>query len=472
MTMGSTKKYLILGLLLLVHGIQYAGIEESTVRLNNPTSPDQNIVVVDHQYDLVCQYMNYNEIFFHHQIDDIISVGIIEENQSEIENFDIRILIEYVGYDEENNPQSPQEVELHLKYLNGKMIDSQSSFVFNGYLKFSCRIIAVTNQNNLELTTWPNGFFIEAVTKVDRVYKFDPNYVAQEFQHIELLSDDGDLVANELMVSWDFIPGAEYYELEWTFINDYKRRVDSGTGVLYLNPNEIDFDKKQFKYNSTRVQTTNNYYRIPLTFEHGYLIYRIRGVGRGNNNYEFIDKLNFGKWSDYLASLVNANHLENWISNYNGVYACESLQNNLNWEYTATYAESGMRKDVVAYFDGLLRSRQVVTKLNSTDKSVVGESFYDASGRSAVTVLPAPTGFHHLNYHENLSLNNANEPYSYFDFDFSSNDCGSLDPAAMSTISGASHYFGPTLVSNDSHDFVPDAEQYPFSAVQYMKWKN
>ncbi|WP_315815025.1 hypothetical protein [Paraflavitalea speifideaquila] len=43
------------------------------------------------------------------------------------------------------------------------------------------------------------------------------------------------------------------------------------------------------------------------------------------------------------------------------------------------------------YFDGTLRGRQMVTKDNSTNTTVVAESLYDHQGNAVLAVLPAPT---------------------------------------------------------------------------------
>ena len=59
--------------------------------------------------------------------------------------------------------------------------------------------------------------------------------------------------------------GAEEYQLEWTYINNYG--IDTTT---YYNLSDLNVD---FRHNSTRITTTGNSYRITLAFEKGYIAF-------------------------------------------------------------------------------------------------------------------------------------------------------------------------------------------------------
>src|SRR5690606_35374489 len=83
----------------------------------------------------------------------------------------------------------------------------------------------------------------------------------------------------------------------------------------------------------------------------------------------------------------------NWNADASALrkFEYDGHEKKLNWQATTTFAEEGKRKTVVQYFDGSLRSRQTVTKDNTTDTTIVAESFYDFQGRPVIQVLPTPS---------------------------------------------------------------------------------
>src|SRR6185312_4766135 len=115
---------------------------------------------------------------------------------------------------------------------------------------------------------------------------------------------------------------------------------------------------------------------------------------------------------------------------------------NLNWQASTSFAEEGKRKSVVQYFDGSLRSRQTVTKDNTTDTTIVAETLYDQQGRPEIQVLPAPTLSRIINYTPLLNtredINGAEYDKSVYDGLASASDyCSGVIPG-MSTASGSS----------------------------------
>src|SRR5215203_2839628 len=174
-------------------------------------------------------------------------------------------------------------------------------------------------------------------------------------------------VYGELKIYWTPNQVADKYDVEWTFID--KSALDAGRynkdGVL--NANLI------FKNNATRVTTTADICMIPMLYDgQGTLFYRIRGVQEDPSG-ELITTL----WSSDLGAL--------------GKYDFTGHETYLNWQATTSFAEEAKRKSVVQYFDGSLRARQTVTRDNTTQTTIVAETFYDKQGRPAIQVLPAPT---------------------------------------------------------------------------------
>jgi RHS repeat-associated protein len=267
---------------------------------------------------------------------------------------------------------------------------------------------------------------------------------------------------HELRISWakDLVAPAIEYELEWTWIDNF-----SDTALdQRLQPTQIPLTEQQFRLNSTRVETTGVSYRIPLVFAQGYLVYRIRPVGRFLND---VTKKYFGKWtsgiSDGYLTVSNWPNVVEIGSNYE--------DGKKNWQYQSSFAEEGKKKEVVSYFDGSLRNRQTVTKTNTTNRSVAGEVIYDNQGRAAIEVLPVPLEESAIRYFDHLN-GNSSTIYSHrdFDWDLPSLTCTPSIIAGMNKAKGASKYYSELTVSDPQYkyqDFVPNAQGFPFSQIEY-----
>ena len=246
----------------------------------------------------------------------------------------------------------------------------------------------------------------------------------------------------EYAIQWNAVDGAISYDVEWTWVDNY------GGVTPTMTDNE-------FRLNSTRVNTKDTSYKIPDIYDQGFLYARVRAVGRFISDY----KTNFyGPWSNGFAATP--------INEHDG---------NKNWQFQASYAEEGKKKEVVSYFDGSLRNRQTVTKINTDDNAIVGEVIYDNQGRPAIEILPVPDLTNNrLMFHENFNLNPQGQLYSHQDFDW---DLPSDNPqicdintSALSSISGAGRYYSSaTLTDSDSEfkNFVPNAQGFPFSQIEY-----
>ncbi len=271
--------------------------------------------------------------------------------------------------------------------------------------------------------------------------------------------------ADELKIDWDAITGATEYDLEWTWVDNY-----NDTNVLTpLNPSEIKFNDLDFKTNNTRIRTKNNTYKIPLIYSSGYLIYRVRALGyrpddyTGDNNFQNVSKLFYGQWTSGTS-------IKTYVSDWLNVASVSSHDTNKNWQFQASYAEDGKKKEVVSYFDGTLRNRQTVTKINTDKSAIVGEVIYDNQGRPAIEVLPAPATISNLRFHDGFNKNTNNQLYTHYDFDWSDPQNPENDTTnGMSDADGASLYYSDelSLKTEDKDYFIPDAKSYPFSQIQY-----
>jgi RHS repeat-associated protein len=284
---------------------------------------------------------------------------------------------------------------------------------------------------------------------------------------INEILDEGNPCA--LKVNWSPIVGAKAYELEWSWIDNF------GDTSTEMPIGSIDLSERDFELNNTRVQIkdVNNgpiidiqtlVYEIPLIYARGYLVFRIRAVGR------FLDDVSipfYGNWSSDGG--VEEQNIGDWEKKYK---IENSHEVDKNWQFQVSYAEDGKKKEVVSYFDGTLRNRQTVTTINSDDNAIVGEVIYDNQGRPAIEVLPVPSGKNKLQYFDTFNRNESDLKYSHFDFDWdntlSDEDCD-IELIGMSpSISGASKYYSPNNEPQDNfQDYVPDAKKYPFSQIEY-----
>ena len=267
-----------------------------------------------------------------------------------------------------------------------------------------------------------------------------------------------------LEFNWTALAGALEYELEWTWVDNYGDDMSS-----FLQPNQIYFSSRDFELNNTRIRTPNTNYEIPLIYSKGYIIYRLRAVGRFTDDPKDINKVYYGPWS---SGITPKNLVSEWGS---GVVPVDvAHENEKNWQFKASYAEEGKKKEVVSYFDGSLRNRQTVTKANTSGNAIVGEVIYDTQGRSAIEVLPVPINRNYIRYFKVLNKNLASqpEPYTHLDFDWDTKNgtginCNPLT-GKMNPISGSSQYYSSNNdVSSSFRNYIPDANNLPFSQIEY-----
>lgn len=153
---------------------------------------------------------------------------------------------------------------------------------------------------------------------------------------------------------WEKVIWANSYDLEWRFL-DPKLVNDPG-----------------WKNNSTRVNISDIHYNIPLISTHAKLLWRVRAKGINRDSTVFNGA---------------------WVSGPNYLIDGEIVfeKDKKNWSYQASYAENGLRKDMVNVADGSSRVRQSMTHLNTEGNPLlIAETYYDYQGRPVVQSLPTP----------------------------------------------------------------------------------
>ncbi|QEH43312.1 hypothetical protein [Chitinophaga sp. XS-30] len=333
--------------------------------------------------------------------------------------------------------------QLSIRYDTANAYAVRSSFVFNNSHRVEVKVLELTNTAGYDVLP---VLMLENEMEVHPVYKLLCTEDA-----VKSISSDNPPVTDttdEIMVSWPVTVGANVYDLEWAYI-DSSVLTDHRYGNP-LNPELV------FVNNTTRVTITGNSYAIPLLYDNGGVLYfRVRAV----QEKEGFVRTETAWSSEFPGGL--------------GIYGFCGHERNLNWQSSITFAEDGKRKVVVQYFDGSLRSRQTVTKDNSTNTTVVAESFYDYQGRPVIQVLPAPTLDNVLKYTANLNPAINGAEYDKSNYDEINTEAEYLTASAkpMSTVSGANRYYSPSNPDKNTsiHQFIPDAEGHAFAETQYTQ---
>lgn len=272
---------------------------------------------------------------------------------------------------------------------------------------------------------------------------------------------------NSIDLNWTTYDWATEYDLEWIWVDDYMIPDPLSPLNLYVLPTNLDFS---FHQNWERVTLKTNSYSISNVFEHGYVIFRVRGVGYSGPDYNHRVPANWSMpYQSGKVSVLNQSHPDDYLY----IDATKSHQQLKNWQYVVTYAEDGKRKEVISYFDGTLRSRQSVTMNNTESMAIVAESFYDHAGRSAISTLPAPAFSSVLGYYQSFTRNSANNPFAQDDFDRDEFTSFCNTPSASITLNsnaGASKYYSSNNPEHEIgiHQYLPDAQLYPYVHTEFM----
>lgn len=452
-------KVRILIFCLLIASFAHGAIEESNQRI--VTVPGTPVVVGNPSATKTVDHSGTAGTYTDQLVSDLLTLGV---NHKYADYFgtamDVTVIVQVQTYNNLAVAVASFPCTLSVSYdpMGSAYFTDKQASRFKGAYKFDFTITSIT-VNTVPVTTLPANLYVEGNIAVTRYYSFSTSAMA--LASITPQNINCDTIDDEVLLSWSPVTGAEEYQLEWTFVNDYNGTGGYITGMPY-----------NFRGNATRVTTVFNTYRIPLLFDHGYIAFRIRGVGRDIANP---DKYIFGQWSIAESGIITS------LTSLQKFQVIDPHEAKLNWQVTTTFAEDGKKKEVVTYFDGSLRSRQIITRINSDSNVVIGETYYDSQGRPAVTALPAPTadttcngaGESSLHYYAGFNKNTdvTPDPYSRADFDI--DDTLNSDPCnapviGMSATAGASQYYSPSNPDlTFQQAYVPDAELYPFSRTEY-----
>jgi len=330
-------------------------------------------------------------------------------------------------------------------------------FVSNTIKVYGLKVDVLSITTSLSNNLVPEFLTLSSVVEVERYFQF----TAAPTNIVNKTLQTSSTTNMELQLGWTPDPNVDYYELEYSYVDDASNHISKSNF------------KYDFKNNSTRVSTKLDYYVIPLLYTTGTIVYRVRKVGIDKDGISIP-----GPWSITLdngeVSSLDANYQYTITSGVN--------INQMNWQHSTTFAEEGKRKDIVSYYDGLLKNRQQLSTLkysNSVPSTsaiylpIVGETIYDRTGRPVINVLPVPIETDKsLLYKANLNKNSSSVQFTYDDFDLHTSGCESV-ATPLNTTTGASNYYSVSNSITSSvldpimKNIIPDAGGFPYTQIEY-----
>jgi photosystem II stability/assembly factor-like uncharacterized protein len=436
------------------------------VVVSAPRMEDNGTSMIPLNTSITADLVNYSGDFINQQSEYQVIFGFDHYDQKYLDcslGYSIIVNLEIKQYDElGSNPiVFVRAMTLEFDSFGVPMIDK---VVYRDYGagRVEVKLLSI-DINGVSTNLLPFQFYVDCIIDVERYYDFGA--VPSTMLSITSLtaSDlncDLQAIPDEVSIYWPGVIWAEEYQLEWTFVNDYA--APSGGVEVYQLPANLPFN---FHSNSVRVSLIDPFYKISLVCEHGYLIFRVRAVGRDIFNPEIPV---YGEWSSAESGLSIQ-----YPNNYT-YFNQNRHEGTLNWQYQVTYAEEGKHKEIANYFDGANKSRQTVTKINTDKRAIVAETIYDYNGRPAINIIPTPAkldncGSSAIGYFPDYNL----DPFDHYnyqkdDFDIDAGDPCTSTTQPMGAANGSSNYYSPLNPEiNYQQAFVPDALGFPFSQIEY-----
>ncbi|MEQ1676014.1 MAG: DUF6443 domain-containing protein, partial [Chitinophagaceae bacterium] len=375
-------------------------------------------------------------------------------------NFKIYIYGNQADTSEITDSTTHANINLEIRYdtVTGKPYKGIALYKFRNAHKFKVKIISITSP---QLSPIPAIFRVKGQIIVNRKYNWNDN--SSDVTRFTVLN------GNQLKLEWtpSLYPGAEMFDLEYTYIDRNSQMAASiGSYTFGANYNvPADTLAKWFVNNSTRITTAAAAHLINMPYDSGYIIFRIRGV-----QIHYPDELRWeGNWN-YIARPSGSSSCGGSLDPCpSAVVRFDGHEQNLNWQFSISFAEEGKQKIVTSYFSGLLHNRQSVTINNTDNKTVVQETIYDALGRPAASILPAPTNDSTIHYFRGFNKNKNGNPYSFSDLLYGSGCTTTAD--SVSHVSGTGNYYSTSNVFQGTYSYakyIPNAGGYPFAVTEYM----
>jgi RHS repeat-associated protein len=394
---------------------------------------------------------SWRQKFKNFEIHDRIALQIVDST-SKIDSFNYWVKFTLDTFNVNGNHDS-FDVWINISYnprSKSQYID-RSLFQFKNIFKYKASIKVISADSggaSINFTTAKKNFSIRTEIETKRYYLYPYERKVTSLTHT--------LTGNKLKIQWTDTGNVApvWYELEWTWLDTFGYAT---------NLSALDYN---FLNNSTRVVTQNKNYLLNLAYNGGVVLYRVRRV-RWDSMY--LTQVKYGHWYPENPSTGNA---LDWISATvnNHVYSPSHEHQTKNWDYSVVFAEDGLKKETVMYFDGSLRNRQIVTLSYTDTNSLVAEKYYDWQGREALSILPVPSTLDTLKFYRNFNVNTSNQPYSAADFDESNDvsDLKNVQAEPLGLTSGAGLYYSSNNPKKwNENQFIPDAQGFPMTQTLF-----
>ncbi len=372
----------------------------------------------------------------------------------------VNLDVEYENEQHSKQQLNNKQLTVTFDTTAGSKYKGVAMLKFSGGYNVRVKVNSISSPELGGQDSLPAAFRIKNEIFIDRKFRFSK--ANTDITRYALLNGSRQLKLN-WFVAYDY-PGAELFDVEWTFYDDSSAvaaSIRAANTPAQISSGELNLTQVAlealFQDNNTRITTTSREYVLNLPYEAGFLFYRIRGA-RIN---AFTQEREEGDWT--YKAYSPANSTVGSIVRLGTDHAPS-----LNYQYTATFAEEGKRKEVISYFDGSLRNRQMVTLNNSNNRSVVQETIYDIMGHAGLNILPSPEMDSTIHFFPALNRNRAGEPYSYKDLGDDTAACV-MAPQPLTDTAGAGRYYSPNNPHNNYFftKYIPDAKGYPFTATAY-----
>lgn len=478
---------LLFAAMLLLSGIRVSGqsfkfeTEKYVQDLSNWTAVPLGSVQHDY-YSLLPGFYTYGKF---KSVDDYLVLGINHQSLKQVADFDLTFTFQVKGYKSAGST-STFPVAMRLQYRHDSLEAYEDRVVYRIHDTFhkleilSMQVVINDGSNTiLPNSQVPENVFLEGGIYLQR-YDYSRLTASVRPYVTSVAAND------KLKVIWDMNPSASYscgsippvssfspvlYELEWLYVDNYS--IDnyvSGNAVQTFNASSYSFNYN-FNNNATRVQTSNNYYEIPLVYGRGALVYRVRTIRPNATNYT---ELEYGPWTidprgGISPSRFNPSNTNGFRCVSNCVYFIQTAYetDRINWMHNLSFAEDGKQKSVVSYFDGTGKSRQVQTRISSDPDYVVAvDQVYDKEGRPSISTLPVPVLSQNMRFKDDVALNDETGlPYRAEDFDKGclKDPISPLSPSSKA----ATYYSSANPDQSGMQQYVPDAGGYPFIETIY-----
>lgn len=170
------------------------------------------------------------------------------------------------------------------------------------------------------------------------------------------------------------------------------------------------------------------------------------------------------QWSD-LSTFILEDVEGNVPSAFLATNGGGTANNKINWVYSVNYLDEAKTDESIAYIDGLGQTRQVQTKLSTSNIVMAVETAYSEEGGDNVNTLPAPTGGSDFAYAVRF-FDVKNTDGTFVDYGtehFDRSDATTklpMSPVAADITAGVGKYYS---ANNTQEANVDDAQGYPFS---------